>query len=202
MALVDFIPVILFTITSVILQRDLYNKMSKGAFALFATGTIDIVFAGFCKALYKLLYATGLCDLQVFNTLFFPVQSVGFLFAGLGLIAMMMYPQHSETALAAAAPPVFSGTPIFVSFMVIGFGCICSVMSVISVKLKKPALIILFAIVFLLYLSMGYLSSRDFTNSAMNWLAQGLNVLGQGLMLTGVIALHRAGLTDLILKKH
>ena len=35
MALVDYIPVICFAIAAVILLRDLYNKMSKGAFALF-----------------------------------------------------------------------------------------------------------------------------------------------------------------------
>ena len=37
MALVDFVPVIFFAIASVMLQRELYNKMSKGAFALFDT---------------------------------------------------------------------------------------------------------------------------------------------------------------------
>ena len=45
MALVDFIPVILFAVAAVMLQRDLYFKMSKGAFALFAAGTIDIIFS-------------------------------------------------------------------------------------------------------------------------------------------------------------
>lgn len=53
MALVDFIPVILFAISSVILQRDLYNKMSKGAFALFAAGTIDIAAAGYADGLAR-----------------------------------------------------------------------------------------------------------------------------------------------------
>ena len=33
MALVDYIPVIFFAVAAVILMRDLYNKMSKGAFA-------------------------------------------------------------------------------------------------------------------------------------------------------------------------
>ena len=46
MALVDYIPVIFFAIASVILMRDLYNKMSKGAFALFAGGTIFVTCAG------------------------------------------------------------------------------------------------------------------------------------------------------------
>ena len=41
MALVDFLPVALFAAASVILQRELHAKMSKGAFALFAAGTIE-----------------------------------------------------------------------------------------------------------------------------------------------------------------
>ena len=40
MALADFIPVLLFGAAAVLLQRDLYSKMVKGAYALFAAGTI------------------------------------------------------------------------------------------------------------------------------------------------------------------
>ena len=54
MALVDYIPVIFFAIASVILLRDLYNKMSKGAFALFSAGVIDVTVAGALKATWKL----------------------------------------------------------------------------------------------------------------------------------------------------
>ena len=50
MAIVDFIPVGLFLAAAVILQRDLYNKMSKGAFALFSAGTITVFVAGCFKA--------------------------------------------------------------------------------------------------------------------------------------------------------
>ena len=52
MALADFVPVGLFLAASVLLQRDLYNKMSKGAFALFSGGTIMVFLAGACKALW------------------------------------------------------------------------------------------------------------------------------------------------------
>ena len=93
MALVDFIPVICFAVGSVYLMRDLYNKMSKGAFALFAAGTIDVICAGALKALYKLLYAAGVCDFTPLNAMFFPVQSIGFLLAGLGLVAMLCHRQ-------------------------------------------------------------------------------------------------------------
>ena len=62
MALVDFIPVGLFLTASILLQRDLYNKMSKGAFALFSAGTITVFVAGCYKAAWKLIYALGNFD--------------------------------------------------------------------------------------------------------------------------------------------
>lgn len=46
MAITDYVPVVFFAVAAVYLQRDLYEKMSKGAFALFAAGTIDIVYGG------------------------------------------------------------------------------------------------------------------------------------------------------------
>ena len=93
MALVDYIPVLCFAMAGVILMRDLYNKMSKGAFALFAAGIIDIVCAGALKATYKLLYALGVCDFEALNNMFFPVQSIGFLLAGIGVVAMVCHKQ-------------------------------------------------------------------------------------------------------------
>ena len=81
MALTDFIPVALFGVSGVLMQRDLYNKMPKYAFACFAAGTINIFMAGFLKALWKLLYALNVCDFHVLNTMFLPTQSLGFLLA-------------------------------------------------------------------------------------------------------------------------
>ena len=76
-----------FGAASVILQRDLYAHMRKDAFALFAAGTIDVFSAGFLKALWKLLYALGICDFHALNTLLLPMQSLGFLLAGMGALS-------------------------------------------------------------------------------------------------------------------
>ena len=38
MALMDFLPVLFFGVTAVLLLRDLYNKMFKGIYALLASG--------------------------------------------------------------------------------------------------------------------------------------------------------------------
>ena len=195
MALVDYIPVILFAMASVILLRDLYSKMSKGAFALFSAGLIDVTVAGALKATWKLLYAMGACNFEALDHMFFPVQSIGFLLAGLGILAMLVHKQ-SKNVLLAAAPPVFSGTFVFVGLMVAGLGIMDAVLCVLSIKLKKPWLIAVFALSFICSLCMGYLSSQDFAQASMNWIAEGVNILGQGMLLLGAILLHKSGLAE------
>ena len=192
MGLMDFIPVVLFGIAAVLLQRDLYNKMPKYAFACFAAGTIDIFLAGFLKALWKLLYAAGLCDFQVFNAMFMPVNSIGFLLAGLGII--LMFPIRKR--MLAVAPPLFSGTVVFISMMVLGLGAICACLSVLSVKLKKKGAVVLFVLTFFCYMGMGYLGSRDSAGAAANWIEQSVNCIGEVLLLAGVLILHKAGLRE------
>ena len=199
MALVDYIPVICFAAAAVILMRDLHNKMSKGAFALFAAGVINVISAGALKATYKLLYAAGICDFEALNAMFFPVQSIGFLLAGLGILAMICHRQ--KTASLAVAPPIFSGTFVFVGLMVAGLGLLDVALCILSSKLKKPALIVLFVLSFVCSLGMGYLSSKDFAEAAMNWIAESVNVVGQGTFLAGVLLLHKNGLSKLILAK-
>lgn len=202
MALVDYIPVICFAIASVILMRDLYNKMSKGAFALFAAGTVDIVCAGALKATYKLLYAGGVCDFEALNAMFFPVQSIGFLLAGIGVLAMLCFNQEEKgSALLAVAPPLFKGTFVFVGLMVAGLGILDAVLAILAAKLKKPWLIAVFALSFVCSLGMGYLSTKNFADAAMNWIAEGVNVVGQGSFLAGVYFLHKNGLVDLVIKE-
>lgn len=199
MALVDILPVILFSIAAVLLMRDLYNKMSKGAFALFAAGVIDVSCAGGLKALYKLLYAAGICDFTPLSEMMFPVQSLGFLLAGLALLAMLTHRQR--TALYAAAPPVFKGTFIFVSMMVLGLGMLDAALCVLAARLKKPVLMPLFILSFLCCLSMGYLSAKNFAQASMNWIAEGINVLGQGCFLVGAWLLHKNDLAALRLEQ-
>lgn len=193
MALVDFIPVLLFGQAVAILMRDLYDKMSKTSFALFAAGSINVFSAGFLKAAWKLLYAAGICDFTVLDTMFFPVQSIGFLLAGVGIIVMFV---NRRSTILAVAPPVFSGTFLFVGLMVAGLGCMNGGLCYIAGKMKKRLAIACFVFAFLCSLCMGYLSSQDFTSSFMNWLAQIINVFGQGSFLTGVLLLDKAGLKN------
>ncbi len=196
MGLVDFLPVILFAISMVLMQRDLYNKMPKYAFACFAAGTINVLIAGFLKALWKTLCAAGVCDFQVLNTMFLPVNSLGFLLAGLGII-LMFTGRKRTAALSVAAPlTVFKGTVVFISMMVLGLGAVCACLSVLAARLRKKGLIAVFVLCFIVYMGMGYLGSRGDNSAAANWIEQGVNTLGMVLLLWGVLGLHKAGLRD------
>ena len=208
MALFDYLPVIFFGIGGVILLRDLYNKMSKGAFAIFAAGVIDVFMAGFLKATWKLLYAGANIDISAFNAMFFPVQSIGFLLAGIGIIAMLSYNQKEKGVKNCAVVPVVPIVhevsitfPYLVLVMVAGLGCLDAGLCILAKKMKKPAVIAIFALSFVCCLGMGYLSTKDFEEAAMNWIAEGVNFCGQGLFLLGTWMLHKAGLADLELDK-
>ena len=229
MSLVDYLPVALFEAATVILIRDMYNKMSKGAFALFAAGTIDVICAGLLKATYKLMYALGLCDFEALSNVFFPMQSLGFMLAGVGMLALLCHkqtgssepknPSKVSTLISfgflviavifllckgdnktGVAPAYFSGTFVFVTLMIIGLALMDAGLCVMAKKVGKPALIALFVVSFFLCLGMGYLSSRDFTQASMNWIAEGVNICGQGTLLLGSILLHKHGFEDLRLR--
>ncbi|MBQ7247180.1 MAG: hypothetical protein IJS22_03710 [Lachnospiraceae bacterium] len=194
MSLVDYIPVALFAAAAILLQRSLYYRMSKGAFALFAAGTIYVISAGLLKATYKLLYALNICDFQRLSDMMFPGQAIGFLLAGIGMVAMLTHRQ--KETLLAVAPPVFTGTIIFITFMVLGLGMMDAGLCVLAKRLKKPLLIVFFAVSFVCSLGMGYLSTRDFSGAAMNWIAEGVNIVGEGMLLLGVVLLRKNGLVE------
>ncbi|MBO4832272.1 MAG: hypothetical protein J5569_07425 [Oscillospiraceae bacterium] len=191
MAIVDFVPVVLFLAAAVILQRWVYPRASKGAFALFSAGTIMIVCAGIMKAVWKLLYAAGVCDFERLNQSFFPMQAIGFLLAGIAIAALIIFPQgkKAEALYAAAVPAVFPGTMIFVVLMVLGSLGLCGGLALTAARQKKKTAAILFGVAFVLMLAMGYLSSRDFTKPVLNWIAEIVNVLGEGALLVASVML-------------
>ena len=83
---------------------------------------------------------------------------------------------------------------IFVILTVLGTLGICASLTVMALRMKKWLAAVCFVLAFFFMLGMGYLSSRDFAEAAMNWIAQGVNIVGQGMLLAGVLILHKAGL--------
>lgn len=194
MALMDFVPVVFFGVTAALLLRDLYNKMSRGIYALLSAGAVNVFLAGFCKALWKLLYAANICDFTALEEMFLPVNSFGLLFVGLSLVGMLC--RKKKSVMLSAAPPVFAGSMPFIMMMVLGLGGMCAGLSVLAVKMKKSKVVILFVLSFVCAMAMGFMSSQDVTLAWVNWAEQSINIVSQGCLMAGVIILHKAGLNN------
>ena len=194
MGLMDFVPVAFFGVSAVLLLRDLYNKMAKGFYSLFSAGCINVFMAGFGKALWKLLYAAGICDFQALEQMFLPVNSLGLLFVGLALIAMLCFKR--KTVTLSAAPVVIGGVMGFIMMMVVGLGGMCASLSIVAAKMKKKWTIALFVASFVCAMGMGYMSSKDSTLAWVNWVEQSINTVSQFCLMIGVISLHKADLAE------
>lgn len=194
MALMDYLPVFFFGVTAVLLLRDLYNKMFKGAYALLAAGAVNVFLAGFCKATWKLLYAANICNFVALEEMFMPVNSIGLLFVGISLIGTLCW-KKKGVMLSAAPVPFVSSMP-FIGMMVVGLGGLCVSMSIIAAKMKKGPVMVLFIASFVCAMAMGYMSSQDSTQSWVNWVEQSINTVSQLCLMAGVILLHKAGLAQ------
>lgn len=186
MAIVDYIPVVLFALAAKIIVKDLKDRMGKLALGIFCCGTALVTAAGFLKASYKLLYALNVGDFTWMSSQFFANQSLGFLLAGIGIMMFVL----DRKAYA------FIPTMGLVGIMVIGLAAMDAGLCFIANKMKKRNALICFIVSFFLCLMMGYLSSKDFDKAIMNWIAQGINTLGQMLLYLGASILHKAGLSD------
>ena len=184
MALMDFVPVLLFGAAWVILYRDLKNKLNLCSGILLPLGAGLVFLAGFLKATWKMQKALGVPAVELFNKMMFPTQSVGFLLMAVGMLALMYGERKSARSL----------TMVWVMLTVLGnLGASAGLVWIAS-KVKKAA-VPLFIVAFVCSMMMGYLSSRDFAQASMHWIAQSVNTLGQTLLLVGSLLVHKAGLS-------
>ena len=192
MALMDFVPVLLFGAAWLILYRDLKNKLDICSGVLLPLGAALVFLAGFLKATWKMQNAIGAAPVELFNKMMFPTQSVGFLLMAVGMLALMYGKRKSARSL----------TMVWVMLTVLGnLGASAGLVWIAS-KVKKAA-VPLFIVAFVCSMMMGYLSSRDFAQASMHWIAQSVNTLGQALLLVGALLVHKAGLSapDALSKK-
>ena len=180
MALVDCIPVVLFLVAAVILQRDLYDRLPKGAYSLVAAGSIMAFLGGFMKALWKLL---------------FTLQGPGFLLFFLGLTGLFWKGEkNASSALAAGAAPAATTTSVpFIVMQVVGLGGAQVLLAVEGARRGKRLVPVAFALAFVFMLGMGYLGAKFDDSSSMHWVAQLTNTLSMACFLWGTLMLHAAG---------
>ncbi|MBR0138387.1 MAG: hypothetical protein IJM15_08240 [Erysipelotrichaceae bacterium] len=191
MALVDYIPVVLFSLATVILIKNLVRKEKPIAEAMIVIGGFLIAAAGFLKATYKLLYALNVGDFVWMSDQMMVNQALGMLISGIGLTLFTV--KDSGRARAYLVIPTMAK----IGCMIVGLCAMDASLSFMAAKLNRKKAMPLFIISFFCSLCMGYLSSRDFTKASMNWIAQGVNTMGQLLYYLGCRALDKGGLKNL-----
>jgi hypothetical protein len=187
MALLDYIPVVLFLLAALTIAKDLKKQLKGAPWILFVIGAVLVFAAGFLKASYKLLYVLKVGDFVWMSSQMFSNQAFGFLLAGIGLIIGVVHFGKNRTY-------AFLPTMALVGIMVVGLGAMDAGLCFIANKMKKRNALVCFIVSFFFSLMMGYLSSRNFDKAFMNWMAQGINCAGQLLLYLGVRILHNAGL--------
>lgn len=194
MALVDFIPVLLFFAAAVLLLKDLYNKMAKGVYALLAAGSLMVLIGGFYKVLWKTLIALAICDYPALDTSLFTFQGPGFLLVFAALVGMFTNKNKNHMVLHSSAIPVIVSNMPFIILQIIGCTGVQGSLIAVSVKMKKKAPVVCFILAFIFMMGMGYLGAKFDDSSSMHWLAQCTNIISQGSLFVGVWMLHKAGL--------
>ncbi len=206
MGFFDMVPVGMFFAASLILMKCYFNKMSKGCFACYATGLMMVSFAGFFKAIYKILLTLRVCNFDSLEKCLFPMQAIGFIVIGLSMAHVSLGTgRYRKRYFCSALPtvmllsyagsyegvPVFSGTMLFVCLMCLGLLFYVAVLALAASKMKKPGIIVLLVISFIFSLGMGYLSTQDAMN---DFIKEIVNTIGQGSMLWAAILLRKNGL--------
>ena len=208
MALFDMLPVIFFMTGTTTIAADMRQKMTLPSKILFVGGSWIVGAAGLLKALYKLVFSTGMGDPAWMSGQFFYNQALGFLLAGVGLtLAVTQLDKVSGSgsgaskAAGSGSGNLYSFVPIpvmaLVGIMVAGLAALDASLCFLAARLKKRSALVLFIVSFFMCLGMGYLSSRSFEKASMNWIAEGVNAVGQLAFLAGCRILHGAGLDKL-----
>ena len=219
MAVFDLLPVVFFIAGTMTIAGDMKQKMTLPSRILFVGGSWIVGAAGLLKALYKLAYSTGLGDPAWMSRQFFYNQAFGFLLAGVGLTLAVTRLDKAQVGGAdssgsgsnsdgadsgssgSGSGKLYSIVPIpvmaLVGMMVAGLAALDASLCFLAAKLKKRSALVLFIVSFFLCLGMGYLSSKNFEKASMNWIAEGVNAVGQLAFLAGCGILHEAGLDKL-----
>lgn len=195
MAIMDFIPVLLFFIATIIIQRDLYNKLSKAAFSMLAAGSLMVFIGGFYKALWKLLIGLKIANVPSLDTALFPLQAPGFILMFFALLTLFSRKKNTTTNFsAAAAIPVYESNLPFLIGQIFGCSGVIWSLFFMAKRMKHKLAMVMFVVAFIAMLSMGYMASAFDSASGMDWIEQSVNTVSQGSFLIGVILLSRSGL--------
>ena len=188
LALFDFIPTLAFLTGAFYLVRTGVLCRGKPCGRMVMAGGLLVFLGGFFKATWKLLYTTGVADIQWMSQGQFVLSSIGFLGVFIAVLYMVRSKKKAApggTVLAMAAWKI----PFLFVMTVTSLGAE-GILAYMAFKRKVPLAAAGFIVGVLGILAMGAMASAE-QNLTMQWIEEGINTLGQLGFMTGCILLYQ-----------
>ena len=188
LALFDFIPTLAFLTGAFYLVRTGVLCRGKPCGRMVMAGGLLVFLGGFFKATWKLLYTTGVADIQWMSQGQFVLSSIGFLGLFIAVLYMVRSKQKAApggSVLAMAAWKI----PFLFVMTVTSLGAE-GILAYMAFKRKAPLAAAGFIVGVLGLLAMGAMASAE-QNLSMQWIEEGINTLGQLGFMTGCILLYQ-----------
>jgi hypothetical protein len=189
LALVDFLPNMAFLIGAYFLVKTALICSGKGVGRMLMAGTLLVFLGGTLKALWKLLYAAEIADIQWMSQIQFVLLAFGFLAICVTVIYMVRKSRKPAKGGIVLGMAMWK-LPFLFLMTLTSIGAE-GILAYISFQRGEKIAGMAFAVGVMGLLAMGSLASADQT-LAMQWIEESINTLGNGGFMLGSILLHRS----------
>lgn len=188
LAIFDFVPTTAFLIGAFFLVKTGLICRGRPCSRMLMAGGLLVFLGGTFKALWKLLYATGVADIQWMNQGQFVFSAIGFLGICVAVISMVRrrkwtVPAQGTMAMAAWKMP-------FLFVMTLASLGAEGILSYLAFKRGATAAAVGFVVGVMGLLAMGALASAE-QSLAMQWIEELINAIGQSGFAIGSFLLYR-----------
>jgi hypothetical protein len=186
LALFDFIPTIAFLVGAYYLVRSTIMMRGSPCGRMAMAGSLLIFLGGFLKALWKLLYAANVADIQWMSQVQFILLAPGFFALLIAIILMARGKRNIAAPLMAIAA---WKNPLLAIMTLSSMGA-QGILAYMSFRRNIPLAAIGFIIAFLCLVGLGAMASGEQT-LARQWIEESVNAVGEIGFMMGSILLHR-----------
>lgn len=191
LCLLDFVPNLAFLVGAYFLVRTAQLVKRRRCARMMMGGALLVFLGGTLKALWKLLYTTGVGDLRICSEAQFVLLAPGFL--GL-LLSAMMLARRERPAMAGGGPAVLGMAAWKIPFLIVMTLCSIGAYGILTtVAFRRGARLAgaLFIVAVLCLFAMSGMASGEQT-VARQWIEEGINSTGQLAFAMGSFLLYRS----------
>lgn len=189
LALFDFVPVVCFLAGAWFLVRLVAWTCGQRCRNLALAGSLLVFLGGFLKAIWKLLYTTGVGDFSLLGESQFAFVAPGFLAL---LIAVIWMARSQRTVSIPVAPMLAMAAwkiPLLIVMTLSSMG-VQGILTYVSFRRGERLAATGFIVAFLCLVGMGAMASGEQTVGR-QWIEQSVNAAGQLGFMIGSILLHK-----------